>query len=52
MRPTMPSSALNTPHWQVNDEATRMKVLTEENGTLSIAVDWVHRSSLTALIVK
>ena len=52
MRPTMPSSALNTPSWQVTEESTRIVVLTAENGTLSFSVSWAHSSGLTALIVK
>ncbi len=52
MRPTTPSSALNTPSWQVTDDSTRIVVLTEAYGTLSLAVLWAHRSGLTARIVK
>ena len=52
MRPTMPSSALNTPSWQVTEESTRIVVFTEANGTLRWAVLWAHRSGLTARIVK
>mgnify|MGYP001004309572 CR=1 FL=1 len=34
------------------DESTRMIVLTAENGTLSLALSWAHRSGLTARTVK
>ena len=52
VRPTMPSSALKTPSWQVTEESTRIVVFTAENGTLSFAVSWAHSSGLTARIVK
>src|SRR5689334_11086207 len=52
VRPTMFSSALNTPHWQVNEESTRIRVLVPENGMLSFGVDWAQSSGLTERIVK
>ena len=52
VRPTWPRSAANTPSWQVSDESTRIVVFTAANGTSSRAVFWLHRSGLTARIVK
>src|SRR5262245_7555893 len=58
-RPTLPRSAANTPAWQVNDDATRTAVLTDENGTFSSSVDCCHSVAfepaaevVTDLIVK
>ncbi len=39
VRPTLPCSAANTPAWQVNDDATRMNVFTEANGTFRCEVE-------------
>jgi hypothetical protein len=52
VRPTWPRSAAKTPSWQVTDDSTRIVVLTAAKGTLSSSVLCVHRSSLTARIVK
>ena len=52
MRPTWPRSAAKTPHWQANDDATRIAVLAVENGTLSLSVSCAHSSGLTARMVK
>src|SRR3954470_643194 len=51
-RPTWPRSAANTPSWQVNEDSTRIVVLTAAKGTLSFSVFCAQSSGLTDRIVK